>query len=127
MNPGITNTLKVLGIFTLVLLVIFAGAFYWLHSTEEGCWQHEAAEAFEKYSSFKTRTEIMRVAGIKNDPGSNPVEIVEKDPNGCSLGSNGQTVLRFAFDDRNKLTTIQVLRNYIASNYQMTLIAERKY
>ena len=126
-NPVITKILKVLGIFVLALLAIIAGVIYWLHRTEEACWKHEAVEAFDKYGSFKTRTEILRVVGIKKDPSSNPVEIIEKDPNGCSLGSNGQTILRFTFNDGNELTTIQVFRNYIASNYQMALIEERRY
>ena len=120
------------GVFVLALLAIIAGAIYWLHRTEETCWKHEASEAFEKYDSFKTRTEILKGVDIQNDlrskdTKSNPLEIVEKDPNGCSFGSNGQTVLRFFFNDRNEITTIQVFRNYIASDYQMTLIKERRY
>ncbi len=127
MKPGITKILKVLGIFVFALLVIIAGAIYWSHRTEETCWKQEAAAAFEKYGSFKTRTEILRVVGIEKDPKSNPIEIIEKDHNGCSLGSNGQTVIRFTFNDRHELTTIQVFRNYIASNYEMELIEERRY
>ncbi len=132
MNPVITKILKMFGVFVLALLAIIAGAIYWLHRTEETCWKHEASEAFEKYDSFKTRTEILKGVDIQNDlrskdTKSNPLEIVEKDPNGCSFGSNGQTVLRFFFNDRNEITTIQVFRNYIASDYQMTLIKERRY
>jgi len=120
------------GVFVLALLAIIAGAIYWLHRTEETCWKHEASEAFEKYDSLKTRTEILKGVDIQNDlrskdTKSNPLEIIEKDPNGCSFGSNGQTVLRFFFNDRNEITTIQVFRNYIASDYQMTLIEERRY
>lgn len=89
--------------------------------------ENEAAEAFQKYGSLKTRSEILRVAGIENDAGSNPVEIIEKDPNGCSFGSNGRTVLRFSFDKENKLTTMQVFRDYIASGYKMELIKERQF
>jgi len=127
MNPGMTKIVKVLGLFVFALSAIITGVIYWMDRAGEACWTHEAAEAFQKYGSFKTRTEILRVVGIEKDPGSNPVEIIEKDPNGCSLGSNGQTVLRFSFNDRKELTTIQVFRNYIASNYQMALIEERRY
>jgi len=126
MNPIFTKTLKVLGILVAVLLAIIAGLIYWLHRTEEGCWKQEAAEAFVKYGSIKKRIEILRLAGIERDPGSNPVEVIEKDPNGCSLGSNGQTILRFSFNDRNELAAIQVFRNYVATDYHMTLIAEKK-
>ena len=65
--------------------------------------------------------------GTEKDSGSNPVEVIEKDPNGCSFGSNGRTVLRFYFDKRSNLTKIQVFRDYIASDYKMELIVERKY
>ena len=94
---------------------------------ENSCWKREATEAFQKYGALKTRSDIFAVLDIETDPGSNPVEVVEKDPNGCSSGSNGQTVLRFSFNDRNQLTKIQVLRNYIASDYEMDLIEERTY
>jgi hypothetical protein len=127
MNPGTIKLLMVLGLLVLALLATMAGVGYRLTRTEEACWKHEAADAFQKYGSFKARIEILRIAGIEKDPRSNPVEVIEKDPNGCSLGSNGQTILRFSFDDRNDLTTIQVFRNYVASNYQMALIEERRY
>ena len=96
---------------------------------ENACWRQEAAEAFQKYGSLKARSDILRVAGIEKDSGSNPVEVVEKDPNGCSLGSNGRTVLRFSFDNRNKLTKIQVFRDYIVEDptYKMELLEERKF
>ncbi len=126
MNPLIAKTLKVLGILVVVLLASIAVVIYWLHRTEEACWKQEAAEAFAKYGSIMKRTEMLRVAGIERDPGSNPVEVIEKDPNGCSLGSNGQTILHFSFNDRNELAAIQVFRNYIATDYHMTLIAEKK-
>ena len=54
-------------------------------------------------------------------------EIIESDPNGCSLGSNGQTIAKIYFDSRHNLTKIQVYKNYIASNYKMELIEEREY
>lgn len=126
MSPLITKTLKVLGILVVVLLAIVAGAIFWLHRTEEACWNQEAAEAFVKYGSIRNRTELLRVAGIERDLGSTSVEVIEKYPNGCSLGSNGQTILRFSFNERNELAAIQVFRNYIATDFHMTLIAEKK-
>jgi hypothetical protein len=132
MNSGTIKIFKVLGLFVFVLIAAVTGAVYWLERTEESCWKHEATEAFRKYSSFKTRIEILGVVDIQNDLvskdlGSNPLEVIEKDPNGCSFGGNGQTVLRFFFNDRNEITAIQVFRNYIASNYRMTLIDEEKH
>jgi hypothetical protein len=114
--------------FVLAFLIIAVGGFYWMARTEDACWKHEATQAFQKYGSLKARSDILRVVGTEKDPGPNPVEVVEKEPNGCSLGSNGRTVLRFSFDD-GKLTTIQVFRDYIASdpNYKMELIEERKF
>src|SRR6266568_3122652 len=99
MTPVITKILKMFGVFVLALLAIIAGAIYWLHRTEETCWKHEASEAFEKYDSLKTRTEILKGVDIQNDlrskdTKSNPLEIIEKDPNGCSFGSNGKKVLK---------------------------------
>lgn len=126
MNPPRTRLLKVLAIFGFVLVVLFTGALYWLHRAEENCWKQEAAEAFAKYGSLKKRTEILRIAGVERGIGSNPIEVIEKDPNGCSLGSNGQTILRFSFNDRNELAAIQVFRNYIGTDYHMALIAEKK-
>ena|SRR5712692_234748 len=129
MNHRTTKILAALGLFALVILIIAAGGIYWVSGTEDVCWKQEAAQAFQKYGSLKTRSDILRVAGTERGHRSNPVEVVETDPNGCSLGSNGRTVLRFSFDDGNKLTTIQVFRDYIASdsNYQMELIEERKF
>jgi hypothetical protein len=128
--------LKVLGLFVLTFFIIAIGGGCELINTEETCWKNEATEAFQKYGSLKTRSDILRVVGTLEilgvdgteiDPKSNPVEIVVKDPNACSLGSNGRTVLRLYFDDRNKLTKIQVLRDYIASGSKMGLIEERKF
>jgi len=127
MNARLVKIVKVLGVSILALFALLSCSLFWMDRSEEACWNHEAVEAFQKYGSLKTRAEILRVAGLKSDPKTNPVEILEKDPNGCSFGSNGQTVLRFTFNDRNELTAIQAFRNYIASNYQMTLIAERTY
>ena len=127
MNLRIPLILKVVGLLVLALLTIVAFAGCWIAQTEDTCWNNEAAEAFQKYGSLKTRSEILRVAGTEKDSGSNPVEVIEKDPNGCSFGSNGRTVLRFYFDKRSNLTKIQVFRDYIASDYKMELIVERKY
>src|SRR4051812_20625549 len=132
MNSGIAKTFTVLGVSIVVLFAVFAGAVHFLEGMEEDCWKHEAVEAFQKYGSFKRRAEILRVVDIENDlrskdAKSNPLEITEKNPNGCSFGSNGQTVLRFFFNGRNEITAIQVFRNYIASDYQMTLIEEKVY
>ncbi len=118
---------KVVGLFVLVLLTITTLIGCWIRRTEENCWKHEAVEAFEKYGALRTRSGIVRVAYLEEDPGTNPLEVIEKDPNGCSFGSNGQTIILFSFDIKNKLTKIQVFRNYIASDYTMDLIEERKY
>lgn len=131
MNIQRTKILKALGFFVAAFLIIAAGGCYWAARTEDACWKYEATQAFQKYGSLKTRSDILRVvvgAG-KDHAGSNPLEVVETDPNGCSLGSNGQTVLRLFFDDGNKLTTIQVFRNYLAAgpHYKMELIEERKF
>ena len=119
--------LGVIGLLVLAFLTIATLAGCWIRRTEENCWKHEAVEAFEKYGSLRTRSEIVRVAYLEEDPGTNPLEVIEKDPNGCSFGSNGQTIILFSFDNRNKLSRIQVFRNYIASDYTMDLIEERKY
>lgn len=127
MNHRIPLIFKVVGLLVLVLLTASALIGCWITRTEDTCWKHEATDAFQKYGSLKTRFEILRSTDTDQASGSNPVEGIEKDPNGCSFGSNGRTVLRFYFDERNKLTTIQVFRDYIASDYKMELIEERKY
>ncbi len=127
MNIKISLLFKVIGLFVLALLTITALIGCWIGRTEDACWKYEATEAFQKYGSLKTRSEILRSVDMEQASGSNPVEVIEKDPNGCSLGSNGRTVIRFYFDKKNKLTTIQVFRDYIASDYKMELIEERKY
>jgi hypothetical protein len=119
--------LKVIGLFVLALLTVTVLIGCWITRTENACWSHEATEAFQKYGSFKTRSEILRSVDTEQASGSNPVEVIEKDPNGCSFGSNGRTVLRFYFDKRDRLTMIQVFRDYIATDYKMELIDERKY
>jgi hypothetical protein len=128
MNARTTKMLQVTGSLVLILFIVTAGGIYWMTRGEDNCWKQEAAQAFEKYGPHKTRSDILRVADTKNDYGSNPLEVIEKDPNGCSLGSNGVTVVRFSFDDRNKLMAIQVFRDYVAApNFEMELIEERKF
>ena len=127
MKPSTTFMLKAAGLFVLAFLTIVVAGGCWITRTEDTCWRHEAVKAFEKYGSLRTRSEILRAADIEEDPGSNPVEVIEKEFNGCSLGSNGRTVVRFSFDSRNKLTAIQVFRDYLAAGYTMELIEERKY
>ncbi len=127
MSHATNNILKMIGLFVLSFVVIASGGGCWINKTENACWDNEATEAFLKYGSLKTRSDILRVAYIENDPGTNHVEVIEKDPNGCSFGSNGQTVIQFTFSDKNELTKIQVFRNYITSGSQMELIEEREY
>ncbi|HEY6010077.1 MAG TPA: hypothetical protein VIX18_01300 [Nitrospirota bacterium] len=122
-----TLILKAVGLFVLAFSAIVVGGGYWIVRTEDACWKHEAVEAFQRYGALKTRSGILRVADAEGDRVANPLEVVEKDPNGCSFGSNGRTIVRFSFDKRNKLTSIQVFRDYVASDYQMELIEERKY
>lgn len=127
MKPRTAFMLKAAGLFILAFLIIIVAGGCWITRTEDICWRHEAVEAFEKYGSLRTRSEIVRAADIEDDPGAGPVEFIEKEYNGCSLGSNGRTVVRFSFDSRNKLTKIQVFRDYIAADYTMELIEERIY
>ena len=90
-----TIILKTLGLFVLTIAVL-GGC--WITRPEDTCWKREAAAAFQKYGSLKTRSEVLRAAGIEKDP-SNPVEVSDTEPNGCSFGSNGRTVLLFFFDN----------------------------
>jgi len=76
------------------VLAFFVTILYGCFS-ESGCWRYEADEVFRKYGSLKKRSDVLRLAGIDKDPGTNPVQVLEKDPKGCSLRSNGQTVVRF--------------------------------
>lgn len=116
-----------------VFLSLIGGGLYWADKTEETCWKSQATQAVEEYGSLKTRSAILRAIVSTGrdveDATSNPVELFEIEHNGCSLGSNGQTVVRFYFDNVNKLTTIQIFRNYMISdpNYKMELIGEKKF
>ncbi len=112
-----------------IILVLAGGAFgtgLWATHTENVCWKDEAKHAFEKYAPLTTRDDVLRTADVREDPKSNPVEVIEEDYNGCSLGSNGRTAFRFYFDGENKLTRMQVLRHY-AGVEQMPLIEERRF
>ncbi len=114
----------------VIALLIVAGGILgtgvWANNTENNCWKQEAERAFEKYGSLKTRAEILRAAEVeKKDQKANPIDVIEGDYNGCSLGSNGMTAIRFYFDGENKLTAIQVWRNY--SGVETEMIAERKF
>lgn len=130
-----TKTIRALLIMICLPLLAISGCngFHWADGAENSCWKNEAAQAFEHYKTFRTRSAILRAARDHGqdvmNPKSNPVEIIERDPNGCSLGSNGLTVVWFYFDDGNKLMTMQVFRNYRTSDpdYKMELIEERKF
>lgn len=117
----------------IFVILIIGGGLFWADSTEETCWKSQATQTFEEYGSLKTRSAILRATASTGreveDAKSNPVELFEIEHNGCSLGSNGQTVVRFYFDNMNKLTTIQVFRNYMVTDpsYKMELIEERKF
>jgi hypothetical protein len=78
--------------------------------------------------SLKSRTAILRAATDSEvlESKSNLVEVLEHEFNGCSLGSNGSTVLRFYFNDSNKLTMMQAFRRYGGVS-EMQLIEERKW
>jgi len=126
-----TKVLKVLGMIIVALVVLVAGGIYWADATEDRCWQSEATQAFAHYETLKSRSAILRDAAAtgrdiaRSDPRS--IELVEKEPNGCSLGSNGRTVVRFYFDSSEKLLTMQVFRDYLAADYTMEMIDERKF
>jgi hypothetical protein len=115
----------------VALVVLLAGGIYWADTTEDRCWQSEAAQVFEHYQMLKSRSAILREAAstgrdITNSK-SNSVELIEKEPNGCSVGSNGRTVVRFYFDNAENLTTMQVFRAYVAADYTMEMIDERRF
>jgi hypothetical protein len=114
----------------VIVILIFAGGVagtgIWATTKENSCWKQEAKLALEKYGSLKTRAEVVRAIELEKDQNSNPIDIVERDDyNGCSLGSNGMTAIRFYFDGENKLTAIQVWRNY--SGVETEMIDERKF
>lgn len=102
------------------------GTAVWSTATENSCWKDEAKVAFEKYGSLATRAEILRTAEVKEDPRSNPVEVIEDHYNGCSVGSNGRTAFRFYFNDESKLTRMQVLRHYEGAT-ELSLIEDKKF
>ncbi len=112
----------------VIAILIVAGSVLgtgiWATSTENRCWKHEAKLAFQKYGALKTRAEVLRAARVEKGQQSNPIDVIEGDYNGCSLGSNGMTAIRFYFDSADKLVAIQVWRNY--SGVETQMIEERK-
>jgi len=118
-------------LFALALIALLGCGIHWLESSEESCWKYEANMVFNGYGNLKTRSAVLSAADATGreilNSKSNPVEIIESDPNGCSLGSNGQTIAKIYFDSRHNITKIQVYKNYIASNYKMELVEEREY
>jgi len=114
-------------VIVIAILIVAGGVLgtgVWATNTENSCWKHEAKLVFEKYGSLKTRAEVLRTIQIEKGQKSNPIDVIEGDYNGCSLGSNGMTAIRFYFDRENKLTAIQVWRNY--SGVETQMIEERK-
>lgn len=115
----------------LIFIVIgIASVGVWANHTENTCWEDQATTAFTKYGSLKTRSAITLAAKDNEILESKPnmIEVLEKEYNGCSLGSNGSTILRFHFDDKNKLTMMQAFRHYTGVSDQqlrMQLIEER--
>lgn len=122
-----TKILKILGILILTLIIISTISVIWLDKTGDACWNQEAEEAIKKYGSLTNRPDILRLSGVEKDTEKNPVEIIEKDPNDCSLAGNGQTIIKLYFNDKNKLASIEVFRNYIGSDQQMVLIKRVSY
>ena len=116
--------LEILG-FTIAAIF---GLGIWAESTESSCWKYEATTAFEKYGSLKSRAAILSAATEREvlETKSTLVEVLEHEFNGCSLGSNGDTVLRFTFDDSQKLILMQAFKRYGGVN-EMQLIEERKF
>ncbi len=114
-------------VLVLAIATIF-GFGIWANSTENSCWKYEATTAFEKYGSLKSRAAVLRAANDSEvlESKANLVEVLEHEFNGCSLGSNGSTVLRFYFSDSNKLTMMQAFRRYGGVS-EMQLIEERRF
>lgn len=125
------KVLKVLGMIIVALVVLVAGCIYWADTPEDRCWKSEAAQAYEHYQTLRSRSAILReTASTGRDISHsepNSLELIYKEPNGCSLGSNGRTVVRFYFDSSEKLLKIQVFRDYLAADYTMEMIDERRF
>lgn len=119
--------LKILGFTLLFFIILSTVGIFWLDRSQDSCWKQEAADVYTKYGSLKTRAEIVNLAGKDKDTGTNPVEVIEKDPNGCGLGSNGQTVVKFFFNSENTLSSIEVYKNYVTSESSMIRIEKRNY
>jgi len=118
----------IVAILLSILLFAGAGGLYWAHETEENCWQQEGVLAVEKYEKLKTRADVLKeinAYGMESS-GTNPLKIIDRDPNGCSLGGNGQTVVRLYFSDKDELKKIQVFKYYTVADYEMELLKERQ-
>ncbi|MDH5600126.1 MAG: hypothetical protein OEY78_02355 [Gammaproteobacteria bacterium] len=122
-----TTILKILGFLILALIIIATIGVIWLDKSGDACWNQEAEDAINKYRSLTSRADILRLAAVEKDPATNPVKVIEKDPNGCSLGGNGQTIIKFYFNNDNKLVRLEVYRHYIGSDQQMLLIQKANY
>jgi len=108
-------------------VVLVIGFLVWTDRTEKKCWDNEVAQAFQKYSGLTSRDKVLKAAYLEKDAGTRTVQVIERDPNGCSLGSNGQTVVRFYFSKDDKLTEMRVYKNYISANYKMEMIGKKVF
>ena len=119
--------LSALGVVLTGIVVLVIGFVVWADRAEESCWKNESALVFKKYNGLTFRDKILHTADVDKDPGTSFIEIIERDQNGCSLGSNGQTVVRFYFGKDNKLAEIQVYKNYLVANYKMVMIGKKVF
>lgn len=125
--------LLVTAIITSMAAAIAISGVIWLERSSGSCWKNEAESAFTNYERYKNISEVSSVVATNGieilSKEAGYIEIVESDPNACSLGSNGQTIVKIYFGNDNKIIMIRVYKNYITSNpdYQMELIGERVY
>lgn len=119
------NVIIILVVAFILMGVGFFGSATTAARKENKCWASEATRVLEKYGSLKTRDEVVRAAGVTKDRDANPIGIADGGDNDCSPGSNGKTAVRFYFDRANRLTAIQVWRNY--SGTETKMIRERKF
>ena len=122
-----TKFLKILGFTILALIIISTVSIIWLDKNTDACWKQEADMAIQKYQQGLKRQDILQLDLITKDHLATPVEIIEKDPNGCSVAGNGQTVVKLYFNNRDTLSAIEVYRNFIGSDQQMVLIKKQTY
>lgn len=125
------KTVQIIIFCLIAIAVVLLGIINWL-GNEDACWKGEAEHAFRKYGSCKSRSDVLRVVmttvgSTENQPDSNPLEVFEKEPNACSIGSSGLTVIWFTFDTKDNLKKIQVFRDYVASDYKMDVIDEKDF